>query len=1181
MHKLLARQTKRLLGTGEAPLSAVLDELKRISSFHGLSPQAASVLSGLGDFLERVDGAYEQSDRDLDLKTRSLQLSSIELTHTNDHIRTELASRTRAMDSLRATASALMETMDVDLPPLLDDNLESLSRLMSDLVQQREESQKDLQAALVDLANQKFALDQHGIVSITDVGGRIIYANDKFCEISGYPREKLLGVNHRIVKSSVHSKAFFTELWQTLLAGKVWHGEICNRASSGSLYWMQSTIVPLRDETGAPTQFIAIRTDITARKLMEAEIKAAEARLRQIANTVPGVVYRCEVGKQKTRYTFVSDRLKEIRGLDPAALLADSSISALQIVPQDRERCVQDVLAAAERRERWTDDYQIVMPDGSLRWLRGEIRPEPELAEDGATIFTGIWQDVTVLKEAGARLREVTENIPVAVYQYCLSPDGHQSFPFCSPAIQRICGVGADAIMADAQAIFGLIHPEDLPIVLAALATSVERKTAWSADFRLMHKVTGEAVWIHGESQLKQMADGRRLWNGYFADITESMRVSEELRRAKEDAEAANRAKSDFLANMSHEIRTPMNGVIGMTELALDTDLDDEQREYMTVVKSSAESLLRVINDILDFSKIEAGHLLIETVPFHLGRTIGDMLKVLSVQAQAKGLELVCDIAPDVPMPVLGDPGRLRQVLMNLVGNAIKFTEKGEVVLRVEVTPVNDREIAFQFTVSDTGIGIPETKLASIFDAFSQEDSSITRRYGGTGLGLSISGRLVEALGGRLQVKSAVGRGSEFYFAIRLSVDDQGDDDVPGALDLTGMQVLVVDDNQVNRAVLMRLLKSVGANVRETDSGEAALILLSQSIDEGAWDLVLLDAHMPGLDGFTTAQRIAELPQCARIPLVMLSSGGLKGDAQRSRDLGFAAYLSKPFTRDELLQILLRVMNVAVSVSAKLVTRHSIKDEQVSLSILLVEDNMVNQRLAITLLNRWGHRVTLAEDGQLALDLLGRQSFDVVLMDMMMPVMDGLEATRRFRATESTQRHTPIIAMTANAMEGDRDSCIAAGMDDYISKPIEPAVLQQLLQQYASDHGDAEFSFDGAVRDTAASGAGGFDYQDALAGMDQELVDIIAEAFVGQWPRDLQVMKQALDEHDLKPMLHIAHALKGTLAMFGARPAVELALRVEILATRGDTAGLADLVDALATEGNQLVAVLQRVIAIR
>ncbi len=747
MHKLLARQLRRLNGVEEGQLQPILGELLQLAAAPGVSEQVRQFLGGMEAFLARVEEAYAQSDRDLDLKTRSLQLSSVELSHSNDRLRQELESRTRSIESLRQTALSLMHASDFASTPLHDDNLESLSSLMSDLALQREQSERDLQSALSDLAKQKFALDQHAIVSITDLAGDITYANDKFCEISGYSREFLLGNNHRILKSGVHEPAFFSALWQTIWDGKVWHGEICNRSRFGNQYWVQATIVPLLDDAGLPEQFIAIRTDITQRKHMEVAIAANEAHVRRITNAVPGVIYQCEVGPSRIRYTFLSERVSEIRGLDRDALLADASLAFAQIVPEDRDRCMQAVLAAGVARKPWRGDYCIVLPSGAQRWIRSEINPEPDLAADGATVFTGIWQDVTQLREANERLRQVTESIPVVVFQYRLWADGRQNFPFCSSVAKSICGFQAEDVMADPLVFFSAIHPDDQENFVAAFVSSAKQGLRISLDFRLHHKLKDEMVWVHGESMPKPGPDGGVVWNGYLADISQAKQASDELRRAKESAEVANRAKSEFLANMSHEIRTPMNGVIGMTELALDTDLNQEQRQYLEVVKSSSEALLKVINDILDFSKIEAGKLQIEHIAFDLPRMVSDTLQPLMLRAQSKGIRLRSAIAPGVPTEVLGDSGRLRQILMNLVGNALKFTEQGEVLVCVTAKTTEGLRSLIHFSVRDTGIGIAADKLQTIFEAFTQEDSSITRRYGGTGLGLSISARLVEALG--------------------------------------------------------------------------------------------------------------------------------------------------------------------------------------------------------------------------------------------------------------------------------------------------------------------------------------------------------------------------------------------------------------------------------------------------
>ena len=1144
MHKLLARQVKRVLDVDPLSLPDLQQEFARLVASGALSPQAAQLINGLPGFLQRVDEAYVQSDRDLELKTRSLELSSVELTEKNARLREDLASRTRAIDSLRASARDLMASIDTDQTLAADDNLETLSALMRSLVTQHEESQRDLQEALTDLAYQKFALDQHAIVSITNLAGDITYANDKFCQISGYTRAELLSQNHRIINSNMHSPAFFTEMWEQITSGMVWHGEICDRNKVGNLYWVDATIVPLANDAGKPTMFIAIRTDITERKRMEASVNAAEARLRHITNTVPGAVFQWHVAPSRYHFTFISERVREVLGFSPEELKLDSSLTTMQIYKEDRARVVAEVLDAAQRRVVWRGDYRVRMHQGALRWIRAEIDPEPDLAPDGATVFTGIWQDITALKEADSRLREVTENIPVAVFQYYAEPDGRFKITFISESIEAICGVRADAILETTSLLLERVHPQDQAIFSAGLGVANAEAQAQAVDFRMVHLQTAAVVWVHGEAHPRQLSHGGWVWNGYFTDITASKQAESELQKAKEDAEAASHAKSDFLANMSHEIRTPMNGVIGMTDLLLDTALNAEQREYLGIVKSSADALLRVINDILDFSKIEAGKLLIEYIPFHLSKAVADILKSVALRANAKGLELVSDIAVDVPVGVMGDPGRLRQILLNIIGNAIKFTERGEVVVRVACANTDDRPATVHFSVSDSGIGIPLDKQQTIFDAFSQEDSSTTRKYGGTGLGLTICARLVAAMGGRIWVESESGKGSIFHFTLQMDIDASAAVPLAPIVPFAGCKALIVDDNAVNRLVLSRTLESEGVTTHATASGREALDWLAQVALLGTrCDLILLDAQMPEMDGFAVAQQIGRMPQFHKIPVVMLSSAGMKGDAQRASDVGIVSYLSKPIGRDELLQALARVLNLDTSQPQALVTSHLIRESQVLLNVLLVEDHVVNQKLVVTLLTRWGHHVEVAGNGQIALDMFSEQKFDVILMDMMMPVMDGLEATRRIRAME-TDRHTPIIAMTANAMQSDRERCLSAGMDEYLSKPIKAQELQQMLQHFSSPSGQLLQSQPAQLA-LAAAVATAFDYAHAMSLVDQDVLHIIAQAFVNQWPHELKRMQDGLASGDLSPVLHVAHALKGTLAMFGAKPASDLAFEIE------------------------------------
>ena len=685
-------------------------------------------------------------------------------------------------------------------------------------------------------------LDQHAIVSITDAVGRITYINDKFCQISGYSRAELIGRDHRLINAGIQSAEFFKDMWQTISTGQVWHGEVCHRAQNGELYWLQATIVPLLDDDGECEQFIAISTDITTRKQMQTALDEAQRRISRITNTVPGVVFQCEVAHGRIRYNFVSDRLKEIRGLEPEALLLDSRLAFEQIIDEDQARCAAGMLTAGINRSHWQGDYRIRMPDASVRWIRSEINPDADLAVAGATVFTGIWQDVTQLKEADERLREVTEGIPVVVFQYRFGFDGQQNFPFFSSVSELICGLNSQDVMRSPSIFFAQIDSSDRAAVEQVFVDSASTLLRISLDFRLLHKHSNEVIWMHCESMPKRISDGSVLWNGYLADISMSKIASQELRCAKEAADAASRAKSDFLANMSHEIRTPMNGVIGMTELALETDLTEEQRNYLDMVKSSSEALLRVINDILDFSKIEAGMLQIEKIPFNLSRLVGETLKLLAVRAHAKQIELVCDIDPEVPLEVIGDSGRLRQILMNLIGNAIKFTEQGEVVLQVGLVSVDNRPKVFKFSVQDSGMGIQSSKLHSIFEAFSQEDSSITRRFGGTGLGLTISASLVEALGGQISVQSEPGRGSQFDFTVALEVNTEVLDRVLQPVNLTGLRVLLVEDNRISRSVITRILENSGMQTWEADSGTTALTMMRQSVQAAHYfDLILLD----------------------------------------------------------------------------------------------------------------------------------------------------------------------------------------------------------------------------------------------------------------------------------------------------------------------------------------------------
>ena len=888
-------------------------------------------------------------------------------------------------------------------------------------------------------------LDLHAIVSITDVTGRITFANDRFCEISGYARHELIGQNHRLLKSGEHPPEVYAEMWRTISQGRTWHGEICNRNKTGGHYWVNATITPFINELGKPEEYVAIRTEITAQKLLEKAARQREIWLRTVLDNLGEGVYTLDA---QGRLSYLNAEAQRLIG-----------------------------------------------------WRFEEL--------------------------AGKQLHDIIRH--------------HRADGSILPAVE-------------------------CPINLALL----DNRSYCSNDEVFYHKngtafpvaMTGAPLIMDGERQGSVAV---------FSDMREELLLQQHLLEAKNVAEETTRLKADFLSTMSHEIRTPLNGVIGMTDLLLDTALDSEQSEFARIIKMSADALLAIINDILDFSKIEAGRLQLEHTEFSLRQVVEDSIDLLAAKANEQGLTLASFISPELPDQLIGDPTRIRQILLNFLSNAIKFTSRGEVLASIsmdsgapgEADDQEHRQIV-KIAVRDSGIGLSEAARMQLFQPFSQADSSTTRKYGGTGLGLSICKRLVDAMGGEIGADSLPGAGATFWARIPLEVDTGMAAATPPERPLRGKRVLVADDSAGSRSIWRSYFESWQMHVEAVDSFTGLRERLAEITSKsGSPDLLLL---AESLSGPPLLEVVGGLPAQVRRALICCL---VKPDRQAGLELAAlgAMVMHQPMKQSTLFELVHKALRLSpgsqAGASPVPVGRTVARTDRRQL--LLAEDNPINQRVAVHVLSKLGYAVDVVDNGTLAVAAVAGGDYALVLMDCQMPEMDGFEATAAIRRAEmNSRRHVPIVAMTANAFQGDRERCLAAGMDDYLAKPVDAARLRSLLAAWLPEQAPlAELltapvmPANGAETDPPA-----IDLKrlNDLFGDDLDVIDELLTLFQQSLVPLSERLRQEVQERS-RNLQSLAHELRGSASNVGALPLAKLARQLESTATAGDWAEI----EALAT----------------
>lgn len=945
----------------------------------------------------------------------------------------------------------------------------------------------------------------------------------------------------------------------------------------------------LYDHRGDIIGHFGVQNDITASKNAEEALRKSERRYRVIIESIQDGYFEVDLAG---RFTFFNNALCHIHGYPPQEL---AGMHYRQFTDEENAgglfESFNDVYRTGKGGEIF--EYQIIQKDGSRRTIEVSASIIKDEA-DRPVGFRGITRDITerkrledTVRESEAKYRTILEEMEDAYMELDLAG----TIQFVNEPVFQHTGYGRDEIAGTNFRQHAL--PEYHETLFEAYGRVFRTGKPERGIFFEFRRKDGTTLFAeHSVFPLYNRENEIVGFRGITRDITErkkgeeallesNRRLEEATIRANElaiQAERANIAKGEFLANMSHEIRTPMNGVIGMTGLLLETELSDEQRHYAEIVRTSGESLLGVINDILDFSKIEAGKLDLEILDFDLQSFLEDFAATVAVNAHAKGLELICAADPSVPTLLKGDPGRLRQLLSNLAGNAVKFTSEGEVAIGVSLVEERDDDVFLRFTVRDTGIGIPADKLDILFEKFTQVDASTTRQYGGTGLGLAISKQLAEIMGGEMGVESQEGRGSEFWFTLRLGKQDRSQPvETPLPVDLNDIRVLVVDDNSANREILVKRLSLWGMRPVEVDRGSAALRELHRAEGDGdPFQLVIIDMQMPEMDGAELGREIRKDSRYSSVPLVMLTSLGVRGDARRFKELGFSGYATKPIRHEEFQGVLSQVL-AGDDACDIITTRHRVREVARSnlpdytgknLRILLAEDNLTNQQVATGILGKLGLSVHIASNGIEALEALDRSAYDLVFMDVQMPEMNGIEATQRIRERMSPNWRVPVIAMTAHAMRDDRERFLMKGMNDYIAKPITPQTVAQVLEKWLPGteperkDGSSESAAEEDGPDSLVPTFDRTELLDRLMG-DEELARKVIDGFLKDIPRQIGALRDFLSRGETGRAGDQAHQIKGAAAGISAVALSHIARDMESAGREGNRNRLTGLMDEL------------------